>query len=188
MKTSVQLIAPAVAILVPVAIAGAEGSTHDVQLDGVLSFFGLGDPANVVMEVDIGQGSAVAMTGVGWDLTLTTIGGSWANEASMAFSPSDDATNFGLFLTPGFNTGSPVSGGANYTSSILKLGDVNIPDIVLSNGILRIEFFESFIDDPAGPDATWDGTLTIQYGAVPAPGALALLALGGIVGMRRRRR
>ncbi|CAN0594277.1 unnamed protein product, partial [Laminaria digitata] len=62
--------------------------------------------------------------------------------------------------------------------------------VVGADGILDINFFESF-DDVAGEiDATYlaGSTITIVgQGIVPAPASLALIGLGGLAAGRRRR-
>ncbi len=166
------------------------GIAVDIALTGIQSFDGLGDPSNTVLLIDVAaavglaSGSSVTMNGFGYDLTIQTIGASWLSEARMYFDDNVAPDLTGLFLTPGFATGSP--GTAAYSSGgITKLADVGIGDIVLPNGILRLEFYEGFDDVADAADANWFGTVTIQ--ATPAPGTLALIGLGGLAAARRRR-
>jgi len=49
-----------------------------------------------------------------------------------------------------------------------------------------IMFTISFLD-LLGPNGQFDGILTVQWNQVPAPGALALLGLAGVMAKRRRR-
>lgn len=54
--------------------------------------------------------------------------------------------------------------------------------------MMRLEFFESYDDVADGIDALWQvgSILTLDMTIVPAPGALALLGLGGLAIRRRR--
>lgn len=125
----------------------------------------------------------VRITGIGWDVNISTFGDSWLSEATMRF---EDA----LYLTVG--AGDDFAGSASYSSGgILDLTSLTTPlDFFLSaDNILDIEFFESFDDVENAIDAIYGAgsTLTIQYELVPAPGALAILGLSGLVASRRRR-
>ncbi len=167
------------------------GVQVDIDLTGVQSWDGLSDPSNTVLLIDVAaavglaSGSAVSITGFGYDLSIMTVGGSWLSEARMYFDDNIAPDLTGLFLTPGFATGS--SGTASYNSGgLTKLADVGIGDILLADGILRLEFYEGFDDAADAVDANWAGTVSVQ--ATPAPaGTFALLGLGGFAAMRRRR-
>ena len=108
-------------------------------------------------------GAGSVMTGIGWDVTIATVGGSWLSEARVYFDGSD-LDGSGLFLTPGSAISSP--GTATFSSGgIIDLTDNGIPDIpVLADGLIHMEFYEGF-DDAAGViDATWTaGTLDLVY-------------------------
>ena len=81
---------------------------------------------------------------------------SWANGGS-------DAAN------------TPVSGTVNFTTGIDMAANPTM-SIWIGNGY-----------GAAGTSGTWTGTITlIGVNAVPAPGAIALLGLAGLVGRRRR--
>ncbi len=170
---------------------GVTGSVFSVSVAGLESFDGLSAAGNTVLLIDIGAmlgnaGSSVTMTSIGWDVTGTAEGASWQSEMRFYFDDNIAPDLTGLFLRPlstnGPGTGSATSGGQ------IDLTDNAIPNIVLPNGILRIELFESF-DDAAGVrDGIWDsGSLMIGVAEVPAPGAAALLGLAGLTGLRRRR-
>lgn len=56
--------------------------------------------------------------------------------------------------------------------------------------MLHVQAFESFDDGGAGVQDAQFGAgsiLTFQYQYIPAPGALALLGVAGLIGTRRRR-
>ncbi len=162
--------------------------TYDLGANAITSNELLGDPNNMVIAFDLaaamGQasGTAVTMTGIGWDVNLETVGGSWLSEAIVYFDDNIAPDALGLFLTPSATAAPGIE--FNSSGGIVDLTDNGIADIVLPDGILRMEFHESF-DDAPGADAFWTGTLTIA--AVPTPGALSLLGLGGLAAMRRRR-
>ena len=167
------------------------GETRTVALNQVASWDGLGDPDNVVLSIDmaalfgLASGSAIDLNGIGWDVTVSTVGASWLSEATMYFDNQTQDSGAGIFLTVG--AGSDFAGTANFTSGgIVKLSDAGLPDLILADGVLRIEFWESFDDVSDDIDAFLDGTLTLQS-SVPAPSGVALLGLGGLVAARRRR-
>jgi len=142
-----------------------------------------GDADNFI--ADLGLGGAGTIHGVGWDTTQMSIDPSWLSEQSVSFANAGDAP--GLFLTP---SGDAFSGTLSYSSGgIVDLGDAGIPDVVISGGVLRLEFFETFDDFADATDGFWleGSTITLDMTLVPAPGALALLGLGGLASIRRRR-
>ncbi len=164
--------------------AGVATGTIIVDISGYNSNDAQGSALNEILTVALGVGAE--MTGIGWDVYLTTIGGSWASEAVMNFGGQ-------LFLTPGIADSFSVTN-QNYSSDgILDLGDNGIPNTLPdAAGNLDIEFFESFVDNGGTGDATWGAgsTLTlVGFGGnfVPTPGSLAVLGLGGLVAGRRRR-
>ncbi len=71
--------------------------------------------------------------------------------------------------------GTPVSGTVNFTTGIDMAANPTM-SVWIGNGY-----------GAAGTSGTWTGTITlIGVNAVPAPGAIALLGLAGLVGRRRR--
>lgn len=161
--------------------AGTPTTTITVDVSGMnfndAQFSGL----NEILGVALAVGAEV--TGIGWDVNLSTVGGSWASEAVMSFENQ-------VFLTVGAGDDFSVSN-ANYASGgIVDLSDLSIPNITLGgDGILDIEFFESFVDNGGTGDATFKSgsTLTLAVKGIPAPGSLAFLGLGGLAATRRRR-
>ncbi|GAB4383541.1 MAG: hypothetical protein Kow0022_03660 [Phycisphaerales bacterium] len=145
------------------------------------------DPDNVVFDLDLGGGMQATMHGIGWDVTIQSLGASWLSEARMYFDDNIAPDLSGLFLAPG--VADSFAGAGSYNSGgILDLGDNGIPDIVLPNGHLRLEFYESFDDVANAIDGFYlaGSVLTLDMTIVPAPGALALLGLGGLAIRRRR--
>ena len=73
----------------------------------------------------------------------------------------------------GSNTpGTPVTGTVNFTTGLNMTGSSN--SIWIGNGY-----------GAAGTSGTWTGSITL-LGVTPAPGAIALVGLAGLVGRRRR--
>ncbi len=71
--------------------------------------------------------------------------------------------------------GTPVSGTVNFTTGINMAANPTM-SVWIGNGY-----------GAAGTSGNWTGTITlIGVNAVPAPGAIALLGLAGLVGRRRR--
>ena len=71
--------------------------------------------------------------------------------------------------------GTPVSGTVNFTTGIDMAANPTM-SVWIGNGY-----------GAAGTSGNWTGTITlIGVNAVPAPGAIALLGLAGLVGRRRR--
>ncbi len=70
--------------------------------------------------------------------------------------------------------GTPVTGTVNFTTGLNMTGSTN--SVWIGNGY----------GDP-GTSGTWTGSITLLgVSAVPAPGAIALVGLAGLVGRRRR--
>jgi len=192
--TDFNLRSAAAAAVLCLASASASASILSIDVSGTDSWDELDSPNNVVLTIDVAaalgaaSGTAVTIDGLGWELVLETFATSWLSEATIALENSDQSD--GLFLTPGL--GDDFAGGATpYTSGgILDLVGPDL-DIDLFDGILVIQFFESF-DDAAGfVDATWiAGTLELDATVVPVPAALPLLlsalGIGAVVGRRRK--
>jgi hypothetical protein len=167
--------------------------TFNVALDNAEHWDLQGSPNNQILLVDVNAalggvvGAGATMTGIGWDVTTSTVGGSWLSEATFYFDDNIAPDLSGLFLTPG--VGNDFGGTASFASGgIIDLSDNGIPDIALADGVLRIELYESFDDVADAIDSFNSGSLTIvaDY-TVPAPAGLAVLGLGGLVAARRRR-
>jgi hypothetical protein len=141
-----------------------------------------GTPGNFIADLAVGAGT---IHGVGWDTTQSAFSPSWLSEQTVSFANAGDAP--GLYLTPSPDA---VSGTMSYSSGgIVDLEGAAIPDVVIGSGVLRLEFFETFEDFPGADDGAWleGSTITLDFAAVPAPGAIALLGLGGLASIRRRR-
>ncbi len=132
-------------------------------------------------------GSPVYVHSMGYDITQTTVGASWISELLFRFG--DDTGMDFVQLRPGIgqnNTGT----GVNNNTGGEKVDLVGLDlDFTLYNGILRFRFWDDFNDNFPGRDGFIHAGSTISLGfkVVPAPGSLALLGLGGLATVRRRR-
>lgn len=189
-KSSKTLLALGVSMALGTALPSASASVFSVDVTGTQSWDEQGDLDNTIMVIDVAaelglaSGSSVTIIGVGWDVSLATNGLSWLSEATVFI-------NGEVTLAPGTEDN---PGTGNYSSGgIINLFDNGIPDIVLSDGLLTLEFFESYDDVADSVDAIWTaGTLSFEtaMAPVPLPAALPLLlvSLGGLaMGGRRRR-
>jgi len=168
---------------VTAAPAGGATVTITVDISGINSWDAAGASVNETLSIALGGDYMVI--GVGWDVTVATVGASWLSEAQMGFLDS----GIGLQLT--FGAGDNTPGTGTYTSGgILDLGSIDptFPFNVGADGNLDLEFREGFDDAAGAIDSSYlaGSSVTIQY-VVPAPGALAMLGLGGLVAGRRRR-
>lgn len=162
---------------------GTTNSTISVDLVNVESWDAEGDLDNMTMTVNIGAGNS--LVSIGWNVTVETVGPSWLSEATMSFSNTTGPA--GLFLSVG--SGNDAPGVMNFDSGgLIDLTDNAIPNIVAdADGLIHIEFFESYDDVDGAIDAFLNGKLTLGIDAIPAPGAAALFGLGGLAAARRRR-
>ena len=145
------------------------------------------DPSNVTAAIDINAlaglpaGSLVIVHGIAWDVTINTVGGSWLSEAYVS---QVDLNGNGIYLHPG--AGDNFAGTAAYNSGgWIDYTDNGLPETMLTDGVLYMEYFESFDDVADAIDAYWNGTLQYDITVVPAPASVLLLGLG-LVARRRR--
>jgi hypothetical protein len=142
-----------------------------IDISGMASWDFQGDPDNEVAELFIGFAIPIRLE---WDVYITTLGASWAEEVTMGIADE------GLEIMPGAGDAFPVTN-MNYQGSITG-GFVGSFD-----GVMEIEFYENGFDDNADAiDAYFEGGSTITV-IFPSPGPLAALGLGGLIGSRRRR-
>lgn len=165
---------------------GGERSGQIIPFDvsGIQSGDLPGAPINQVFFLNVGPG--VAVNGLGWDVVLTAFGASWRSEIRVLVT---DSTGLGGFnLAPGTDTspGGPTAYSSN--GQILKLANYSIPDVVaLGDGLIRLEFFESYDDVAGGFEGLWNsGSLFFQV--VPTPASAGLLGLAGVGLLGRKRR
>ncbi len=163
--------------------SGTEAWEFFIDLSGVHFNDAQGSALNQILTIPIFEGAQI--TGIGWNVNLTSIGASWGSEAVMRFNGRSD-----IDIAVGGGDTLPVTN-FNYASSVIDLTDAGFPNILIgADGNLEIEFFESFVDNGGTGDAFFEegSILTIQgFPLVPSPGTLAMFGLGGLAATRRRR-
>ena len=163
----------------PQDVEGVPDSMLNLDISGVESWDALDDPSNTVLAEVLGPGAV--MTGIGWDLTITTVGASWLSEAVTYFD-GQDQDGSGLFLTPGVGNGAP--GSMTFSSGgIVDLTDNGIANIpVGADETLYLQFFESFDDVSDSVDAVYDPVSTYDIAGIGfvAPGSFPIPTLSTI--------
>lgn len=135
---------------VPVA---PKGSVAAASVAGIQSIDALNSPTNDVLEFNIGAGNA--LTGISWDVGIETLALSWVSEARVQFSSSTGSADpNAINLTVGNGVNAP--GNQEFSSGgVILFSSVPLNDITVgADGILRLQFFESYDDGP-GADANW---------------------------------
>jgi len=96
----------------------------------------------------------------------------------------------GVFFTPGIGDNFP---GTRTYAEMADYTDLGLNFFVGNDGLLRLEFWESFDDYPNDWDGIWQsGSFTVQYNqmnVVPEPATWGLMMAGfGVIGVTARRR
>ena len=165
-------------------VGAASADTVDIDMTGFQVWGDFLDPQNSDAIVNIGAGSTV--TGIEFiDFSFESLGFSWQSEFILSVETGDAMSYWDWQLAPGTDgpgVFGPVTGAYD--------GAIGAPagggSFVTNDGIIRIYAWETWDDD--GLDSVvLSGTLRVTYTAIPAPGALALLGVAGLVGTRRRR-
>jgi len=157
------------------------------------SFDNLGSPNNVVLTYDVAAsagfptGTPINLLTLSFDVNIETLDESWLSEARMLFRSSSNAQLFS-FAPSGTGAASqrPSVGIENFFGGPLSLAGLPPASRFLSDGMIRIEFFESF-DDAANTIDAFFRSGSVSFTVIPTPGAAALLGLGALAAGRRRR-
>ena len=160
---------------------------YNFDVTGIFSNDGLGAAINERRTLNVGSNARI--TGLGWNVTLFADSPSWLSEMAVTFGSSSNTDI--VRLRPGIGVNSP--GTETFSSGgLVDLIGLGLDFSVDADGLLRMEFFETFVDWPGDWDGIWQsGLLTIEAttaSSVPEPATLGLLALGlAAVAARRRR-
>jgi len=159
-------------------------SEYQEDMAGAEFYDGQGSALNETRNIDLGINSLV--THIGYtDIVLCTESTSWANEASVAFGNNAEGALITVGLYDGIwtndsgdgsglqaqcTTGDPtVDNGPTDPMSLALIeleGDAGLADIALADGILTLEFYESYDDGVGAIDATCvSGRLDFLYQA-----------------------
>ena len=158
-----------------------------INVAGIASEASVGAIGNTVLSFNVGAGASVV--GLGWNVNVTAFAPSWLSEMTVGIRNTDSTG--GVSLSVGVNDAA--SGTQSYSSgSILDLVGLGLSFTTNANGLVRVEFYESFNDPEVNPDGIWNsGSLTLRVVPVPEPAtygmwALGVLVVGGIVRRRKR--
>lgn len=159
--------------------AGRVTFTYTLDVSGLSFNDAQGSVFNERINFLLAPGALI--TGIGWDVRLTTIGASWASEAVLRFEDQID-------LAVGSLDSFPVSDTHYSSGGVVDLTDAGLSNIRLMDSTLDIEAYDSFVDNGGSGDAYFEAGSLLYIGIeFPAPGAMGLLGLGGLVLARRRR-
>jgi len=154
--------------------------TITVDVSGSQFWDTQGSSFNEILQIDLGPNFFVK--GIGWDLTLTTVGTSWASDAIISFQDE-------IYLTPAVGDDYGVTNNRYFSGGIIDLSDNGYNDIhVDPDGYLNLELYEAFDDNPEAIDAFLEaGSVLYLNVAYPTPGSAVALSLGVLCCSRRRR-
>lgn len=117
----------------------------------------IGDAGNTVVTYNIGVGNQ--LLGVSADAVVTANSPSYLSETAVMFSSSelDDADAIFLTVSETAESGTETV----TTDGVLLFSDYDLPPIpVDADGVLRLEWHETFDDETVNPDAVWAASPT----------------------------
>jgi hypothetical protein len=164
------------AVACAATLASAQAATTvSFDVTGIESRNVFGSAENPVYVLQLAPFAEV--TGIHFDVALTSYGPSWLSELGVFFTDTDINAGAGSF--PGF--GSDFNG----TQRFMGFGDLVAQGLnfrVGANGLLRLEFAELSDDPEVNPDGRWNaGLLTFDVSAVPEPAGYGLMAMGLLI-------
>lgn len=176
------------ALPIILAAAGANAGIAELQLTEAESHDSFGTFDNFSSVIDmadlagVAAGTRIDILSLSWDLTITTLIDSWLSDATIHFDDADalfPPSSSSFLVAPGL--GSDSSGSMSFAGAA-TLSDA----LVLSEGRLYLEIFESFDDQAGVTEALVSGRITLEYRVVPAPGVAAVCATLLLARPRRR--
>lgn len=173
--TAALLSSPAQAAIssTPVGLPG--NVSYNLDVGGIFSFGEFGSPGNTLLSLNVGSESTVV--GIGWNVMLEAFQPSWLSEIGVMLGSSTEASE--LLVQPGA-ADTFMSGIGSYNSGgVLDLVALNLQFSVGADGLLRMEFNDSFDDFMNAADGRWlSGMLTIEVSPIPEPATYGLMGLG----------
>jgi hypothetical protein len=187
-----------------VGATAASAALIDIDVSGAAAYGAVGTTGNTELIIDLNAflgtapGSQVDIDGIGWDVTIEAFSPSWFSEAVTGFWDSTRSTGLSPILALAAGAGDDTSGVKSFSSGGIFDLPSAVPELAggvisLPNGILVLEFYDTFNDSNVAPDDVWLDVSTITVRTVedvdvPAPATLALLLSGiGLLVARRRR-
>ena len=169
--------------LVLFASSAADGAVvQSLDVTGMQSLGGYGDPANSVQQVFVGPNLTVSE--ITWDsVRYESFDPSYQSEVIFSFSNSD-GSEFWEFNVAAANEPGVYMGSGDVDDMLLRSGG---PFQLGSDGILRLEVFEAYPDQEVLVDASITGG-TFNVTAVPEPSAFLALFPAACWAYRRTRK
>ncbi|MGD1703205.1 hypothetical protein [Dapis sp. BLCC M229] len=149
----------ALAAALGISLAGGAAQAQTFDISGTNSWDFQGDADNEILTLDIadalglGSGSAVNLFGVGWDVTIETLGGSWLNEADIQITDTNDNVLFD------FNPGNLAESG---TGTFVG-NQFQFTPVFLADGLVNVEFYQTFNSFENGIDTIYLDTSTLTF-------------------------
>ena len=159
-------------LLLLISTSQAFGITVTANVINVQSWDVLDDSDNDTRNIDLGILAGLPtpypmlLIGVEWNVTISTIGSSWLEEAACQISATTNSTVV-FDLIPGAGDNTP--GTQSYSSSgIYDFTDNGVSNIYLEDGIAALQFYELTDDYVDDIDADWT-TAQIVFHIIPEP-------------------
>lgn len=167
------------------ACTSAFATPFTFDIAGARSAGEFGNEGNDVVEINVGANATI--TSVSYNVNLTAFPPSFFSEMFLAFTNS--SATIGANLQPGIGVNE--EGTRTFTGMEDLVAD-GFSFNVGADGILRLEFYESFDDESVLPDGVWNfGTITFNTNAaeVPEPASGMLIGAGlALIACTTRRR
>lgn len=129
-------------------------------------------------------GAGTTIDNASYNVNWTALGSSWSGELALSLNDTINFTNGFWDAIPGVGTAPGSESGSGPFGS--APGGNGIGPFTLSTGDLYVEIYDTFNDSGTDQVMGAGSTITVEYTRVPAPGALALIGVAGLVSRRRR--